>query len=1154
MDDSDDGSDYDAIISEEGSASSVHPAKPSQSSKAPPGPSHPRTQISTPQSILPSDNTFSLQLSALISSTILPQTQSLKSLLSKIHDIILSLPSLPVVSPERAIRRLGKMTMPPVAPDEFVAKDVKWGLGWETPVEILLGGSWSVCGGYKTAKGEMGDVDLVLIMPESLFTPKDRLDYRYLHKRVHYLVVIAKELSRLCSIESPLMGGKLSWGYASGDHRRPTVQLSVGKEQGLKYTTTINIHAGVPSTLFPPHTLSPTKCLLRHPSLLENPTTSYSTSIALDTLHKSHLLHLHRLSQHLPEGTLASFLAAWRIWARRRGISREKGGSGWFAGVLLGWIVNGGEIGGQGGQREKTRKYKGLGKGLHHWEALRAAWEFIASTDFEKTPVFCATEVESSIPQADFLKAFNGPIFVDPTGMVNVFSGWEKGQLDLLRHYARETLGVLEDGTDSFDEVFLSDRKMGMAKFDEFIRVDVTGFTLETTLAEQCSHPDTLDLYSYSVAAILRRGLTDRARLVYVAPSSDTTLDVGLTYNPTSATRVLDVGPPSTDEAACQSFRQLWGSKAELRRFKDGSISESVMWEISRPEEAALIPFRAISHLLNTHFHLSQTNITPLSSNPEWLSIVQIPNSAREVVSLEGSEKLGFRPILDGYDILYKSLKSIDTELPLSILHVTPTSELLRYSSTFVPHPIDVARHGHSPDRVKYIPLADVVMQFESSPRWPEDLAAVQKVKLAMFEKLARILQSSIPRSRLNVAFEPDCSDIEDYASLEILLPQGVAFRIHIFHDKEKFLLERALEPPKPIHMLGTQLPQPPRKLVIPALEKHLIRFHYKSEHHQAFAPLHHRFPSFSSSTRLLRRWLSSHLLSPHIPSETVELLMASVYLDPSSLGTPASSTKGFINALIKLGEWDWRKEPLFVPLSTEIHSTDRDGRVKFPEELKKEALENFTQLRNRDEEVHLGAWVIVTSMDIEGMRWTKERPGRVVAGRIGVLARAALDELRIAEEKRVLNVKNLFTTPLDQYDFLIHLKPSLVPTYAQAVRCEEEQWETSSSKFRNAPVIQGVYGSELRLGFDPMSEFVKDIQRLYGDTLLVFHDPHGGTVIACVWNPIKEQPRSLKPLLGYSTKPIVSSTLVTINKEAIIAEISRLGQGLIERIERPRR
>lgn len=112
-------------------------------------------------------NTFTLQLEALLSATLLPTTPppKLKSLLSKIHDLILALPSLAALTPRQALERTSDI---PFAGGDMwspLKKDVQWTLGWSKPAEVFVGGSWSVCGGYKKGKGVMGDVDLVVVMP-----------------------------------------------------------------------------------------------------------------------------------------------------------------------------------------------------------------------------------------------------------------------------------------------------------------------------------------------------------------------------------------------------------------------------------------------------------------------------------------------------------------------------------------------------------------------------------------------------------------------------------------------------------------------------------------------------------------------------------------------------------------------------------------------------------------------------------------------------------------------------------------------------------------------------------------------------------------------------------------------------------------------------
>ena len=57
----------------------------------------------------------------------------------------------------------------------------------------------------------------------------------------------------------------------------------------------------------------------------------------------------------------------------------------------------------------------------------------------------------------------------------------------------------------------------------------------------------------------------------------------------------------------------------------------------------------------------------------------------------------------------------------------------------------------------------------------------------------------------------------------------------------------------------------------------------------------------------------------------------------------------------------------------------------------------------------------------------------------------------------------------------LIHLHPSLVTRYALAVDPDAEAWE---AKLRHRNVQHGsVYGDEVRVGFEPVFMFVKDIQ-----------------------------------------------------------------------------
>jgi U3 small nucleolar RNA-associated protein 22 len=112
-----------------------------------------------------SSTSFNLQLSALLSSTLLPQTphSSLKTFLTELHGLINSIPDGKPVNPKEGVRRV---ELPTISPQEFYPGKVNWTVGFQKPAEVFVSGSWSVVGGYKRGKGEQGGVDLVLVMPE----------------------------------------------------------------------------------------------------------------------------------------------------------------------------------------------------------------------------------------------------------------------------------------------------------------------------------------------------------------------------------------------------------------------------------------------------------------------------------------------------------------------------------------------------------------------------------------------------------------------------------------------------------------------------------------------------------------------------------------------------------------------------------------------------------------------------------------------------------------------------------------------------------------------------------------------------------------------------------------------------------------------------
>lgn len=622
------------------------------------------------------------------------------------------------------------------------------------------------------------------------------------------------------------------------------------------------------------------------------------------------------------------------------------------------------------------------------------------------------------------------------------------------------------------------------------------------------------------MSTVLRRALGTRVKLVVLqrsVPSSATTtwslgtarpdasdasqiVELGLILDQTECWRLVDAGPSADEEAAGEDFRQFWGDKSELRRFKDGRIIESVVWDIGSSEgERSLIVGRSVRHILKRHFGLDEDAIST-ESMVDYLPLIQLPESAKDLLTIDGATE-GFRPAQEAYTEFVATLRSLEDKLPLSLLNVFPVAQGLRYTSVFAPLPIDEDRLGLAPDCLKFVEPLDIVVQFESSGKWPDDLTAIQKIKLAFLHKMAELLSGAIEGSRVSVAVD-DCDDVDeavirDNCSLEVFHPSGFAFRLRIHHDREKTLLDMLIADKKNVKPRT-------RKAAQKALDLHLHRFVALPRHHSAIAAIHHLHPSFTTTVRLVTRWLSAHMLSDQLSAELVELVCATVYLTPTPYAAaPASHSVGFGRVISLLARWKWSTMPIVLPLYSTAGS-EAGQRVVFPADKRTQALEAFKKARATDVKLNGGAYVVVTEQDLSGRVFGAVRPGKLVAARVSQLAKATLACLDQNGRDGTLNIEvgllafalcpsrpdlrtdpfflpppsqQLFKTPLTDYNFLIHLKSSIIPRAHQAVSPVASAW---ASKYKNASSLKNAsatYGKELRIDFDPVGMYLREVE-----------------------------------------------------------------------------
>ncbi|KAJ7454829.1 Nrap protein [Mycena latifolia] len=1110
-------------------------------------------------------STFKLQIDALLPN-VRPKTARIPPLdrfLQTLHGVLMALDPVAPQHPLEASRKLIKkgVIVPYCLPQP--SEDTNWKVAFEKPSDITMVGSWPNKISVKGKDGSKFGVDLAVEMPSNLFQEKDYLNGRFFHKRAFYLATLA------AALQSSNLNVEVTYESSSNDPRLTKLVLEPRKDGSPSDFTKLNARVCIipvlsASSPIPLHRLSPSHSNIRvsgDSEAVSVATPLYNSALLTALMPKTSLLSTFALKEHTP--SFGDALALLRVWANQRGYGEgsrlcvrgfDSLGSWWAA--LLGLLVFGEEPKGKGAKR------KPLGRGLSSYQLFRAALDFLSRHDFEKDAAFHKTKEGHRFSPEEY-QAHHQAVFVESSSTVNMLAGVPLGSLQLLQHDARKTLEKLNGasaGSDPFVDVFLKEQRDLATRFDTVIRVDIS-----SAKPRSPSLHSTLDVGSpanaliSSMVTLLQQGLSNRTKAITILhPSSSTrplsqalptnpdVLYIGLIHDPQNAFRLVDHGPAADepDPSIAERFRDFWGDKAELRRFKDGRIIESVVWDIKSADQRSQVPAMIVRQVLHRHFGLEDA-----TSIQSWQGgfdeVVRLPEAVSRVYTGSGAV-VGFKGAMLAFDRLVKELKALNEELPLSLANVSAISEYLRYTSVFSPVPLSESQAPSLPPNARFLPSMEMILQFEKSAKWPDDLRAIQKIKLAFFERVASALMTSADGLKATVVVGDgvSTSDIQDNSRLEIVTADGWAFAAHIWHDREATLLDRLISGKNSLPHINVPAEKKKGKEyqdAVDAKELYVRRFIHAPRHHRAVAALNHRFSAYSSTVRLVKRWLASHwVMHGHVSEEAVEILCASFFvgdghdltLDPENqtserASVPGSKERGFATVVEFLKDWKW-EDGLFVPL------------------YGGQSNEASQQPSTAGTSSRVGVWRISTEADPEGHIWTLRGPDVMVAHRIRALAKATWSCLHGMEEGK-LDVKSIFIHPTDDYDFLVRMDPAVLPRYAQNI----DSSLAVGGRYTNLP--RGDSTTIPRPGFDPARLLFDDLQRVYADTFKIFCDPFGGDRFGAVWDPTLKQPRPFRVLGGFSSMPAKKEKekekdkgLVVLNEAGVLQEIERLGRGLV--------
>ncbi|KAI1411535.1 Nrap protein [Hypoxylon sp. FL1857] len=1016
---------------------------------------------------------------------------------------------LPIGETTAKFEKSNRITIP--YPDPKPAKDSPYKLSFEPPAQINVVGSWILKTNVKSQQDLA--VDMIVDMPASIFQEKDYLNMRYFYKRSYYLAYITSALRQALGASTEFV-----FDHLHGNQLLPILVArpkdtpdkngdSNNANAQRKSKPAIRIIPCIPENYFPTGRLSAVSNAIRQSKSEKDtedskvPTPFYNTTLKAESQYSSYLKLLYKAANSCAAFRDACVLG--RIWLQQRGFSSKicDGGFGHFEwAVLMALLL-------QGGGRKGEAV---LSPSLHSTQLFKATLQYLVTANLQKKIVIIGKDA----PNQETLRQ-SMPVLHDSARGINVLYKMTPWSIALLTEQARWSLSAINDSPlDQFDPLFIIKADQPLQMFDVLLSVHIPA---SREGIESVDRRGFISDFSAKLYQTLKRALGERAQLVHINlpdraawPISSTgskserrTLLVGVVIDPLKASQGRDYGPPYEQKKESAKFREFWGDKADLWQFPDGNIVESLDWT-----EFSYLGFSGICEGIIRYILKFRLQLGDGDLEFYWKEIPKI-------MSLTPSDKVAFDGARQAFEIFERDVRDLE-DLPLHVKQIAPICSDLRRTSLNIPE---------FNFRKPLLQPMEVVVSFEVSGKWPENLAAIQRAKIAFLLKIGSSLEEVKEEIKTHIGLENATRDDENLAFLDVIYENGASFRLRVHSDLEESLLDRQTKDKTVERHIRTEAAD--------LLSSYKRMYTNLPLHNQTISTFCTRFPALSPSIRLTKHWFDSHKLSCHFSEELIELFVLQAFLIPYPWDTPCSAMTGFMRTLQLLSRWDWRDEPLVVDSADSLSTSQR--------------LEIGTRLRawrKIDPNMNRTVMFVATSHDVSGIAYTAHGPSKVVATRMTSLARSAC---KAVKDKGVdLNIRSLFQPALRDYDVLLHLSPKVLKSVTRDDATRRSQYANLNE--------QHVGKAALPLVEPPARTLLKRLNATYSSPLLFFHGAPDDNIIAGLWNPLIHKrtftvhmPCSLR---SSGEKGSSEGELFEVNRNAILAEIARIGGDVIERIE----
>lgn len=796
--------------------------------------------------------------------------------------------------------------------------------------------------------------------------------------------------------------------------------------------------------------------------------------------------------------------------------------------LLMVWLQHRGLFGDQYGFSEllllKTITYlimkRKINKHMSSYQVVRNFWVFISTTNWHETPISICEEVKP-----DSLKTFQecfDVVFLDETGFYNLAAFMYYEVYMKLRSEAELAVKCVDYITfDSFGGLFMNKMNPEIQYDALLILTDSEGFkNVYNSISEQekCNYIGFHDLIIIkTILRNLRKGLCKRVSHV-VPISSDnngneyiTRITFGITLDHGNAFSMIEKGPEANTPEALE-FKKYWGTLSECRRFIDGAICEAVYFPAKTLQEKRRIFQTIINYIVSKKLKVEKHHIIA----DQFEQMVVLPNCVNPFPT--GTCEEGSLNVITSFDEISKILR--DSKLPLDITTVQGASDVFCYTA---PYPCIPTNHfwnkkvttctGNNimfkepfvDDFVpRYVETIECVIHLGMNSKWPQDLKALRYLQLGFYLELSKYLIQKEIVSQVR----RDC--------LEVLY-KGLVFQFRLYNPKEIAALCKYTEPD------GTVGFQETAESI--SLEYNL---NTKPKLIGALHGLQSQNPSFGPSSTIIKRWLRSQLIDEyHIPDIVIDLLNANLFINSASYNTANLPQVAFLRFLKFVASTNWKLQQIIVNFNMDL---SKDSIDKFET--------SFQQMRHS-----YPALCIITPYDNGKSIFTKKCTSEIL-NRLSILAKSTYSVVEKSIYVPNLSaVKDLFVPNLEGYNVLIHLK--------ECFNTRRYQQNRNSHRTISIQHYKPTLNTKIPIvNFSPADNYMTDLRHHYGNFALFFHDSYGGNVIAVLWKPKVLESKELK--ISHLEGRKLNNKSFILNIDAIVNDFAVLGEGLVDKIERP--